>query len=54
MYMVLKPFNRIYRSRDFVFIRHCFRIGSNAFYVADKDIENSNYPPFISMVRGKY
>lgn len=54
MYMVLKVFNRIYRPRDFIFIRHAFKIGSNSFYIADKSIENSNYPPFITVVRGKY
>lgn len=52
--MALKPFNRIYRGRDFVFIRHVFNVGSNAFYIADKDIENSNFPPFMTIVRGKY
>jgi hypothetical protein len=54
MYMILKPFSRIYRGRDFIFIRHAFSIGNNAYYIADKDIENSNFPPFITIVRGKY
>lgn len=38
MYMQLKAFSRIYRPRDFVFIRHGFSIGPNAYYIADKDI----------------
>lgn len=38
MYMALKPFSRIYRGRDFVFIRHAFSVGQNAYYIADKDI----------------
>lgn len=54
MYLVLKPFNRIYRGRDFVFIRHVFKVGNNALYIADKDIENSNFPPFMTIVRGRY
>lgn len=51
MYQVNKPFNRLYRSRDFVFIRHVFSNG-NKLYMIDKSIQNSNYPPFMTIVRG--
>jgi hypothetical protein len=51
MYQVNKPYNRLYRARDFVFIRHVFNIGSNI-YMVDKSVENANYPPFITIVRG--
>lgn len=54
MYLVLKPFNRLYRPRDFVFIRHVFRKGPNCLYIADKDIQNSSFPPFVTVVRGRY
>jgi hypothetical protein len=54
MYMTLKPFSRIYRARDFVFIRHAFCSGKDALYIADKNIENTNFPPFITIVRGGY
>lgn len=50
--MVLKPFTRLYRSRDFIFIRHVFRSG-NQVYMIDKSIENTNYPPFMTIVRGQ-
>jgi hypothetical protein len=50
--MVLKPFNRLYRARDFIFIRHVFKSG-NQVYMIDKSIENSNYPPFMTLVRGQ-
>lgn len=50
--MILKPFNRLYRSRDFVFIRHLFK-SKGIIYMIDKSIENTNYPPFLTIVRGK-
>lgn len=52
LYMVLKPFSRLYRSRDFIFIRHVFRSGKQV-YMIDKSIENTNYPPFMTIVRGQ-
>ncbi len=51
MYLVNKPYNRLYRARDFVFIRHVFSEG-NKLYMIDKSIENTNYPPFMTIVRG--
>lgn len=51
LYQVLRPFNRLYRARDFVFIRHVFR-SEKGLYMVDKSIENANYPPFITIVRG--
>ena len=51
MYMKLKPYNRLYRSRDFVFLRHVFR-DHNTHFMIDKSIENINYPPFTTIVRG--
>ena len=34
-----------------MFIRHLFRSG-NTIYMIDKSIENTNYPPFMTIVRG--
>ena len=54
MYMKTKPYNRLYRPRDFLFLRHVFREeGEKKFsYIIDKSVENMNYPPFITIVRG--
>ncbi len=46
-----KPFNAFYRSRDFIFLRHCFS-KDGEYYIVDKSIENGNYPPFTTVVRG--
>lgn len=51
MYMKVKGFSRLYRPRDFVFLRHVFR-DSNRLYMVDKSIDNINYPPFTTIVRG--
>lgn len=51
MYQVNKAYNRLYRARDFVFIRHVFN-NNNKVYMIDKSIENANYPPFLTIVRG--
>ena len=51
LYQLNKPYNRLYRARDFVFIRHVFSSGKNV-YMIDKSIENANYPPFLTIVRG--
>lgn len=51
MYQVNKPYNRLYRGRDFVFIRHVFN-NRNKVYMIDKSVENPNYPPFLTIVRG--
>jgi|JI6StandDraft_1071083.scaffolds.fasta_scaffold04485_11 hypothetical protein len=52
LYLKIKAFSRIYRPRDFVFLRHAFRRSSDI-YLIDKSIENVNYPPFLTIVRGK-
>ena len=52
MYMKVKAYNRLYRPRDFVFLRHVFKTGDNTLYMVDKSIENINYPPFTTIVRG--
>ena len=51
MYQLNKAYNRLYRPRDFVFIRHVFSYGEKV-YMVDKSIENANYPPFLTIVRG--
>lgn len=43
--------NKIYRSRDFVFMRHTFKKDNNLYFL-DKSIENASYPPFLTIVRG--
>ena len=52
MYMKLRNYNAVYRGRDFLFLRHAFKIGKNV-YIVDKSIENLEYPPFITIVRGE-
>ena len=37
MYQLNKAYNRLYRARDFVFIRHVFSVG-NKVYMIDKSI----------------
>ena len=54
MYMSKNAYNKLYRSRDFVFVRHGFSNGKNSYYIVDKEIENENIPPFITIVRGDY
>lgn len=51
IYTKIKPYNRLYRARDFVYLRHVFR-DSDTYYIADKSIESINYPPFTTIVRG--
>ena len=51
MYQLNKAYNRLYRARDFVFIRHVFSVG-NKVYMIDKSIEYGNIPPFLTIVRG--
>ena len=52
MYQTLKAYNKFYRLRDFVFIRHAFSNNGN-FYLVDKSIDNINFPPFMTLVRGE-
>ena len=51
VYQKAKAFNRLYRPRDFIFLRHVFKEGET-FYMIDKSIENINYPPFTTIARG--
>ena len=50
--MKLRNYNAVYRGRDFLFLRHVFKIGKYL-YIVDKSIENIDYPPFITIVRGE-
>jgi hypothetical protein len=52
IYMKIKAYSRIYRARDFVFLRHAFR-KEQELYIVDKSIENVNFAPFLTIVRGK-
>jgi hypothetical protein len=53
MYQLNKAYNRLYRPRDFVFIRHVFSYGEKV-YMVDKSIENVNYPPFLTIIRAEF
>ena len=52
MYQKNKAFNKLYRCRDYVFLRHVFKL-KNGLFIIDKSIENANIPPFTTMVRGQ-
>lgn len=49
--MKLKSYNRLYRCRDFIFLKHVFKTHNNI-YIIDKSIENLSVPPFTTIVRG--
>jgi hypothetical protein len=51
MYQTLQAYNKFYRCRDFIFVRHVFMHKGNT-YMVDKSIDNINYPPFMTYVRG--
>lgn len=51
VYLVLKAYNKLYRPRDFIFIRHVFK-NNGILYMVDKSMDNINYPPFMTIVRG--
>ena len=51
IYHINKAYNKMYRCRDFIYLRHIFR-KENKLFMIDKSIENVNYPPFITIVRG--
>lgn len=53
MYMKLKNYNKIYRGRDFLYLRHAF-VSGDTIYIVDKSISNLSYPPFMTIVRGEY
>jgi hypothetical protein len=52
LYMKLKAYNKLYRCRDFIFLRHVFQVHDNT-YIIDKSIENLSFPPFTTIVRGE-
>lgn len=52
IYQKHREYSKWYRERDFVFLRHVFKIGEDAF-ISDKSIENINYIPFSSIHRGR-
>lgn len=51
MYLKVKAYNKLYRPRDFLFLRHVFNANGNI-YIVDKSIEDLQYPPYTSIVRG--
>lgn len=51
LYQKHKAMNKVYRARDFVFMRHTFKMDNNLYFL-DKSIENASYPPFLTIVRG--
>lgn len=51
VYQKHRAMSKIYRARDFVFMRHVFRWNGNLYFL-DKSIENASYPPFLTIVRG--
>jgi hypothetical protein len=51
IYQKHKAYSKIYRPRDFVYLRHVFKKDNNM-YVVDKSLDNANYPPFMTIVRG--
>lgn len=53
IYQQNKSFNKLYRPRDFVFIRHGFKSQGN-YYIVDKSIESSSVPPFITIIRADF
>jgi|JI6StandDraft_1071083.scaffolds.fasta_scaffold06281_2 hypothetical protein len=52
VYQKHKAYSKIYRPRDFIFLRHVFKKDNNL-YMVDKSLENANYPPFLTIVRGE-
>jgi hypothetical protein len=44
-YKKYKAFDKNYRERDFLYLRHLFQ-RSNIVFMVDKSIEHSNFPPF--------
>lgn len=53
MYQKNKPYNKLYRSRDFVFIKHVFKQENNVYYIVQKSVEDIGIPPFTTIVRGE-
>jgi hypothetical protein len=51
-YQKHKAFDKNYRERDFLYLRHLFQ-RNNVIYMVDKSIEHSNFPPFDYITRGE-
>ena len=51
VYQKHKPYSKFYKARDFLYLRHVFAQGDH-YYIIDKSIENSHYPPFSNIIRG--
>ena len=52
IYQTLKAYNKFYRLRDFVSVQHALTHNNN-FYLVDKSLDNINFPPFMTLVRGE-
>lgn len=52
VYLKIKSYNKVYRPRDFIILRHAFST-HDTLYMIDKSIENVSYPPFTTIVRGE-
>ena len=50
VYQKHREYSQWYRERDFVFLRHLFKIGKD-YFIADKSIENTNYIPYSTIHR---
>lgn len=52
VYQKHKALSKWYRERDYLYLRHIFKMGES-YFIADKSIENSNFVPFETIHRGK-
>ena len=50
-YLKLKALSEWYRERDYVFLMHLFKF-KHGYYLVGKSIENTNFVPFQSIIRG--
>lgn len=48
VYQKHKAYSKWYRERDFIFLRHVFKVAED-YYIADKSIENINFIPFSTI-----
>ena len=51
-YQKHKPYSKWYRERDYLYLKHVFKLGEH-YYLADKSFENTNFIPFSSIQRAK-
>ncbi len=51
MYQVNKNYNKLFRMRDFVYIRHIFK-ADDGLYAIDRSIENENFVENGAITRG--